>query len=149
MTACRTSHPVASGGLAQSLYYGDGYCLLIDCVLIVRPSRLLVDAPVKRGETLVAPGNNHTTSRHFRGLSATSHRATTDIPWSVGEVGNRMTCQIPRCFVGLPGSAFSILNLIMCGAEAFKMEDALSHRPPAPTDTNYNDQDPEEFLDAF
>jgi hypothetical protein len=34
-------------------------------------------------------------------------------------------------------------------AEAFKMEDALSRRPPAPTDTNYDDQDPEEFLDAY
>jgi hypothetical protein len=34
-------------------------------------------------------------------------------------------------------------------AETFKMEDALSRRPPAPTDTNYDDQDPEEFLDAY
>jgi hypothetical protein len=34
-------------------------------------------------------------------------------------------------------------------AEAFKMEDALSRRPPAPTETNYDDQDPEDFLDAY
>jgi hypothetical protein len=34
-------------------------------------------------------------------------------------------------------------------AESFKAEDALSRRPPAPTDTNYDDQDPDEFLEAY
>ncbi|KAJ7879857.1 hypothetical protein B0H13DRAFT_2345855 [Mycena leptocephala] len=86
--------------------------LLIDCVLIVRPSRLPVDAPVKRGET-PAPGNNHTTSRYFHGLSATSHRATTDIPWSEGEVETLLSKLPPNHSNGLQLSDINKISVCL------------------------------------